>query len=121
MYIIAPTTSGAASCPRVTPVEKVKASLAARVAGADLGQRAVPRAGVILRRHRPFAVGGLRRGKGRLEQQPAAEGTHTTNGERLARPRHGHLHGNDPSAEAQVMCLPGAWPAHRRRRAQFFG
>jgi len=27
MYIVWPATSGAASCPRVTPVEKVKASL----------------------------------------------------------------------------------------------
>ena len=62
-YIVLPTTSGAASWPRLTPVEKVKATCRFfDVVGVDLVELAVARAGVVLRRHRPLAVLRRRRG-----------------------------------------------------------
>ena len=60
MYIVLFTTSGAASCPRVMPVEKVNASFRVlHIVGIDLIERAVTGAGVVLGRPDPLPIVGI--------------------------------------------------------------
>ena len=56
MYIVLFATSGAASCPRVKPVEKVQELEVFDIRGGDLVESAEARTRVVLRGHGPLAV-----------------------------------------------------------------
>ena len=58
-YIVSPTTSGAPSWPRRTPVENVQASFSVDTLLVVIsGEVAEPRVRVVLRCHQPLAVVG---------------------------------------------------------------
>ncbi len=61
MYIVVPTTNGAASCPRSVPVENDQESLSCLMFSAVFVERAESGAGEVLARTNPLAIlGGAR-------------------------------------------------------------